>query len=883
MRMNDPGRRWCFVLLAITVFWTSIAFAEPRSISAAEEAAVRLVAAHLASGPDALWQATSASSRLRNLGAEEGRKEIELRVGPAEGSEWRLITMAAAAQSLAGFHVTFASGVDDTLVFEMALENGVWKIADVRSMSDPVASVVAAPAKTEAASPTPNPITARSPHIAGAVAAVFAVLSFVLWRRWRLGAALAGATAAVAIGTVIFLQQRQPISTPVAAASVLSTPPETTRAAMVDLRRRAAAGESTDSTPQAGLDADMAVRAALWSAQLHLGRNDFASAADVLSRVPGKDQVPLAHILAGRTAFLQNRDVDAVLAYERAMEQGPERDDLLYETASVLMILGFDDRAERYYRRLVELGSREPDVYYSLAILESIDGAEEKAEKALFTAYRARPMLRSALVRAGVLHRLVLRPAVRQQLAIQRSDEPLIHPARLAEKPLTIPPGAGALCIGEHLEVDFIGRKLHVPGGAFMAPTGTRVLDAGAWDRMEATRALGSAPVLAAIAAQPSTYAQPALARRVTETASTLAAHHRWKDVKELTAGVTTTFALVPPDLVLLKAQAQKRTGDVDGARRLLAEMIGSPTFLKRLDAGQLLETGEMLASLRAYDAAIRIMDRAGQLEELPRLDDRVRQLSMNKQVAQFNSHRTAHFIIRYPSEMDSVSARTIGDIAEAEFIRLQRWIPISNLEPVAINVLTWETFRGTYTGGDHILGFYDGQITIPFAGVGNFSPEIVAILSHELAHAMIAQRTHDQAPRWFQEGLAQRVESIPFMANPFNMYDPEQFLAFRLLDDMVMHSGDYAMVSQGYLVAHALIRYIEQERGQAGLIRLLDAFAAGMPTDEAIEAMSGKSLSEFDEAFAAWGHGRRHVFENTDLVTYDESGRGITIGLSKR
>jgi Flp pilus assembly protein TadD len=881
MRMNDPGRR-CLVLLAMTLFWTSIAFGEPRNISAAEEAAVRLVAAHLSSGPDALWQATSASSRLRNLGAAEGRKEIELRVGPADGSEWRLITMAATAQSLAGFHVTFASGVDDTIVFEMIQENGAWKIADLRSMSDPVAAVKAAPVKTE---PLPAPsdrIKVSTPlMIAGAMTVIFGVLSLLLKRRRRLVASLAAAAAALAVGVLVFMDQRPQTTTPIAAASVLSPPAETTRASMVDLRRRAASGESTD-TP-AGLHGDMAVRAALWSAQLHLGRNDFAAAADVLSKVPGKDEVPLAHILAGRTAFLQNRDVDAVLAYERAMELGPERDDLLYETASVLMILGFDDRAERYYLRLVELGSREPDAYYSLAILESIDGAEEKAEKALFTAYQARPLLRSSLVRAGVLHRLVRRPAVRQQLAIQRSDEPLIQPARLAEKPLTIPPGAGALCIGEHLEVDFIGRKLQVPGGAFMAPIGTRVLDAGAWDRMEATRALGSAPVLAGIAAQPSTYAQPALARRVTETASTLAAHHRWNDVKVLTAGVTTAFALVPPDLVLLKAQAQKRTGDMDGARRLLAEMIGSPTFLKRLDAGQLLETGEMLASLRAYDAAIRIMDRAGQLQELPRLDDRVRQISMNKQVAQFNSHRTPHFIIRYPSEMDSVSARTIGDIAEAEFIRIQRWVPISNLEPVAINVLTWETFRGVYTGGDHILGFYDGQITIPFAGVGNFEPEIVAILSHELAHAMIAQRTHDQAPRWFQEGLAQRVESVQFMRNPFNMYDPEQFLAFRLLDDMVMHSGDYAMVSQGYLVAHALIRYIEQERGQAGLVKLLDAFAAGMPTDEAIEAMSGKSLSEFDQAFAAWGHGRRHVFENTDLVTYDESGRGITIGLSKR
>jgi hypothetical protein len=334
----------------------------------------------------------------------------------------------------------------------------------------------------------------------------------------------------------------------------------------------------------------------------------------------------------------------------------------------------------------------------------------------------------------------------------------------------------------------------------------------------------------------------------------------------------------VPADLLLLKAEAQKRTGKTEAARLLLREIAASPSLMKRLDARQLIETGEMFASFQAYDMAIRMMDRAGRLQELPHLDDRVRQLTMHKRLAQFDSHKTPHFVIRYSSETGSLGAKMIGEIAEAELVRLRKWIPVTELETVVINVLSWETFRGVYTGSDHILGFYDGQITIPFAGVGYYPPEIVAILSHELAHAMIAQRTRDQAPRWFQEGLAQRIESVRYKPNPFNMYDPEQFLAFRLLDDTVSYSPDPAMIGQGYLVAHALIRFIEEERGQAAILKLLDAFAAGAPTDEAIETMSGQSLAEFDQAFSAWGHGKRNVFENTSLVSYEED-QGITIG----
>ena len=94
-----------------------------------------------------------------------------------------------------------------------------------------------------------------------------------------------------------------------------------------------------------------------------------------------------------------------------------------------------------------------------------------------------------------------------------------------------------------------------------------------------------------------------------------------------------------------------------------------------------------------------------------------------------------------------------------AELARLQEWIPVRNFRRVIVNVVWWREFRATYTGSDAILGFYNGKITVPFAGISRYAPEVVSILTHELCHAMIAQATNDQAPRWFQEGLAQRVE----------------------------------------------------------------------------------------------------------------------------
>jgi hypothetical protein len=477
------------------------------------------------------------------------------------------------------------------------------------------------------------------------------------------------------------------------------------------------------------------------------------------------------------------------------------------------------------------------------------------------------------MVQASVLYGVLRRDAVRQQFAMHLADEPTIAPQRLAERPLALPTGASARCLGNHLEIDLVGSKLHVPGGALIAPAGTPVLDAGTWDRSETAQAIVRAPALASVAAQSSTYAQPALSRRIVETASALAEHHRWDRVLQLTSGVTASSDLVPADLLMMKAEALKRTGDVVGARALLRDLLGRAALLKRLDSRQLLEAGEMLAALGDNELAIKVMSRAGQLRDMPHLDDRIRQLMMNERLGTFSTHQTAHFIIRYSSEeTGKAGAENLGEIAEAEFLRLQKWIPILDLKPVTINMLSWETFRGTYTGSDHILGFYDGQITAPFAEVGNWPPQIVAILSHELAHAMIAQRTRDQAPRWFQEGFAQRIESVPMARNPFNMYDPEGMLAVALLDDVMIYSPDPAMIGQGYLISHALIRYVEGKWGQAGLEKLLNAFASGSTTEEAIESLGSGTLPEFNRAFVDWGASSREVFENTELVSYERS-----------
>jgi hypothetical protein len=297
----------------------------------------------------------------------------------------------------------------------------------------------------------------------------------------------------------------------------------------------------------------------------------------------------------------------------------------------------------------------------------------------------------------------------------------------------------------------------------------------------------------------------------------------------------------------------------------VLAQVANSKVLMRKRDASAFTELAELFASHDQFDAAVRMYDRSLAIRPNAFVDDRVRQIQMNKRLAtNYSTLKTPHFEIHYPSEVTPVLATQLGDIAESELKRLQRWIPAETFKPVVVNVVWWQDFRSTYTGSDFILGFYNGKITVPFAGISAFNPQVTAILGHELAHAMIAQATADHAPRWFQEGLAQRIELRQFHENAFNMYEDDKLLPLPLLDPVMHGSPDPEMIGAAYIIAQTNVRFIETKYGRAAVTKMIAAYRDGATTDEAIQRACGKTIAEYELDLRQWGRSEKRVFENT-------------------
>lgn len=852
--------------IALLCVWPALA--EVRPISDAEQAAVQIAADYLSRGPAAVTAQLAASSPLKTLPSADA--EIEVRLGPPAGAQWELQTVVPALKDrMAAFTVTYPAGLEDHVIFDMVKEGAAYKVRDLRFLAQASDKALLFPKVEEKAASAPE---ARGIPLAaigfGLLAAALSTGAAMTARNRSGARAMIAVAVLLVAGGAFFGINDQRLRT--AAATEASVVPQETKsktprlAPLLEMRRVLASGHgdvdaifrAVDRTEGRGAIAD------LWKIQSDLLQADTAKAKAALARFPSPSDRPLAELLRGRVALLENDEVAAAVAFEQAVNLGPGRDAVWYENADVLYGLGFEDRAKGYYERLAKIGSRDADVYYSLSMLAAAAGRDEEAEKYLRQAWNMRPIERADLIGTGVFWSVVRRPGVTGMIAMSAAAEPLVRSEKFASRPILLPVEAEPRTSGDFLHVAIGEQQLTVPGGAALAPPGASVVEATAWANAEKERHLSDLPDLLSVGTNAAAFAQPAMRQRITGTTYALAARNRWSDLVQLTEGLSPASEHVPANIFFLRSVGLQRMQRSDEAKKLLAQVAVSPVLQRRRDAAAFAQLAELFAAHDLFDAAVRMYDRSQSIRPNPFIDDRVRQITMNKRLAtKYSTTKTEHFEIHFPEEVTVSSAIELGQVLEAEYTRLQSWIPTPNFQPVVVNVVWWQEFRSTYTGSDFVLGFYNGKITVPFAGLSAMHPFLRNILAHELSHAMIAQSTLDQAPRWFQEGFAQRIERRDHFDNAFNMYDDTNLLPLPLLDAVMHGSPDPEMISAAYIVSQTDIRFLEARYGKAALGKMMAAFRDGATTEEAIRRVCNKSVAEFETELRQWGRAERRVF----------------------
>jgi hypothetical protein len=567
--------------------------------------------------------------------------------------------------------------------------------------------------------------------------------------------------------------------------------------------------------------------------------------------LPGAASSQLAELIRARIAIARDDKDAARRAFDRVMAMKPQRDDLALEAMASLDGYTF-------------AGSRDAAFYYDAA-KKTTDA--EVAQRELRVAWKLRPRPREELVREPRLFPLLHDVRAMSMVSLLGAQEPLQRPTSLGSSPIALPPNAKTFVCGEFLRIESGNAALDVPGGAPLAPNDARAVPATYWSRQEDAAALRDAQSLLELPARATT---PAARTRVLRAADALANHNRWRELVTLTEDITPRTETVPPELLVLRLRALLRAGRANDARAL-AEGDAVQALMKRSTyPATLISVADAMANIGQHDAAARLYQAVQSPTHAALVAGRLRQLELRRALATTGTTiQTAHFDVRHAQTMNPAIASRIGELLEAELARLQQKLPAANPRRITVNVLSWEDFRGNITGSDHILGLYDGEILFPFAVVQQFKPEVVAIITHELTHALVAEATGDNAPRWFQEGLAQRMELVPHQENAFNSRNAQLVLPVSLIDAVMENAIDPFTMEHGYTVAQTFIRFLEARYGDRAIATLIAEFAKGRNTDDALTTLTGKSADELNRDFRAWGFANNGNFTSSQPWPY--------------
>ncbi|HEV8269437.1 MAG TPA: hypothetical protein VGR00_14425, partial [Thermoanaerobaculia bacterium] len=889
-RRRSPRRSAAFHgLAALFTLTTSLLGAEsgplvvpPRPLAEYEKQAVSLAADYLTGGAAAWWEKLSRHSPLRALGREEALREIEVRTGPAAGARWEFRTPAGSVPpGTVMFSVSSPSGLDDTIVLRLIEEGGAFRIHSVRSLSEP-----------NEPPPPASPAEKRPTRAAseGSFSIPLLVFGFVLsaaafavayLARERLVPAL-GAAGAGLLGLVLaFIGGRAPKAPP---APRLPAPPSVRApgqasdpaalASLLSLRQKLEAGEEKDlaalarSLPGSGAAADVS---RLWIAQKALQESNLDLSRKILDAIPHPDSIPRVALLRARMAFIDRREIDTALAYEKAIGAGPLNDGLLFEAAQAFLQLGFESQAKEYLTRLSPFGSRMADVHYALSEQAVRDRRLDDAEKSFLYAWSLRPYSRRELFGFEGFSELYMRPAVAMALKLSSPEEPSAWSSVSAAGPLGGDQLAELQATSQILRAKTQGAEFVPPPGSALAEAKGSSDGLGAREKARETALLLRASKLLALAPTVGSLSQPYLRNEILETVQALGRRHRWRELAQLTANFGGKEPQVPAEILLLRAEALRRTGRPDPCRTLLFDLAGNEAFLRRNNPMQLYELGEAFVALSEYDRAIKLFEKASVKWHTELLEDRIRQVRTEARLAGSNqTHSSTHFEIQCPPDRDPAFPTEMASVLEAERTRLLKWIPLETHRPIKVDLLWIDEFRWNYGAGE-ILGLYDGKIRVPLAEVQRFSPNVVAILTHELAHAMIAEATGDRAPHWFQEGLAQHVEMRRFRANHLPDYDRRgTLLALPVIDEALRSFPDPQMTEVAYEECDWTIGFIETRWGVEGIHRILEAFHDGATTEEALPRALGVSVAAFQNLFLKWATHEAPKMVQANVIRYD-------------
>ncbi len=236
------------------------------------------------------------------------------------------------------------------------------------------------------------------------------------------------------------------------------------------------------------------------------------------------------------------------------------------------------------------------------------------------------------------------------------------------------------------------------------------------------------------------------------------------------------------------------------------------------------------------------------------RPDDKTRDLlerveRESKTEADFRQQESSHFTLRYEGSQTADALRTqVLDALEADYRDLSNDLGASPRN-IYVSLYTDEAFFDVTHAAAWTAALNDGKIRIPISGIKAVTPEMASVLRHELTHSFVAQITHNRAPVWLNEGVAQLEQGSTTGAIGPRL--AALYVSGRQIPLNQLEGGfqDYssAEASVAYAESLAAVEYIRATYGLSDLARLLQRLGEGQSVESALRSTVHAGYAELE------------------------------------
>ncbi len=214
---------------------------------------------------------------------------------------------------------------------------------------------------------------------------------------------------------------------------------------------------------------------------------------------------------------------------------------------------------------------------------------------------------------------------------------------------------------------------------------------------------------------------------------------------------------------------------------------------------------------------------------------------------------QSTHFVLRYDRKgTDSQLGQQILAALEDLYRRLSNELTPRAPETIAVIVYPDQAYFDITRAPGWSGGVFDGKIRIPVRGLFSVTPQLKAVLAHELAHSFMAALPGRGSPTWFLEGVAQVEEGRSATGDRKGLVQLQQ--AGRLVPLEKLRDSFIGLptgaVDLAYVESLSAVEYLISRIGRSGLRNLLDLMAQNYNFENAFNTALQRSVSEFETAW---------------------------------